>query len=197
MIGVSLLAYRVSGERAYLDRAERIADGVRRRWDGGRLAQQEPGFNAILSRYLLALWAETGESGYRQFVEDYADWAWERARDPAGDGFSFRPQGNASRAEQAVLGQAAMVQVFALLTWEPWRLLRLLAPGDSVGAATIGVGVATTAASLMGAVIPSRMTARGCGGAPLLLIRREPAVRPGPGGCCDLSSAPMTPFCIR
>ena len=194
MIGVSLLFHQVTGDPGYLERAEAIAEAALRRWGDGRLADQEPVFNAILSRYLLALWAQTGKSAYREFVAGYADWAWERVREPVGDAYSFVPRGNASRGEQAMLGQASMVQIFALLTWEPWRLRRVLTAVETVTTAA-DVGAASNAPSLMVASVSGRAVADNCGATASLLPRRGWVGMPGPGGCCAVVPRPAASLC--
>jgi uncharacterized protein YyaL (SSP411 family) len=165
VIGVALTFFRLSGNQAYLRHAEEIADASLRYWGQNRIAQDQPGFNAILCRYLLALWAQTGTQGYRRFVEDYADYAWRTLRDPLTDIFVFPLQGNAGQGEQAVLGQAAMVQINALLAWEPpTRLLRLVA-SDPVARA-----LAPPDVGVMAALLP-RSSVRAGGAGETFLLR--------------------------
>lgn len=125
MIGASLAMHRITGDGAYLRWAEGIAQASMRRWADDRLHEELPGFNAILCRYLLALWVQTGNSAYRRFVEEYADQAWHDVRGP-GDRFRFPLRGAQSEYEQALIGQAAIVQIEALLVWPAAALLRLV-----------------------------------------------------------------------
>ena len=121
MIGASLLLYRLNGNPAYLASAVRTADAAVREWSGGELRAQPPAFNALFARYLLQLWAETGTPAYRQLIEEYADELWETVRNPVTDVFSFE-----RRDVEPLLDQAAMVQLYAYLAWDPLLLRQLV-----------------------------------------------------------------------
>ena len=125
MIGAHLMLERVTGDRAWADAARRTADAMLRLYAVEGLGSQVPYFTALFARYLLPLWVRTGDARYRGFVEEYAAWAWTERRNPESDLFQFEFQPGASGIEQAILWQAAMVQVNALLTWTPIQL-RLL-----------------------------------------------------------------------
>ncbi len=114
-IGANVLLYRTTGDVGSLDRAKRIADAALDYYvHGGRLIGQPPSFNAIFFRNLLLLQAETGDAKYRQAIQTYADRVWAGNRDPATGLFRFDASGRAT-----LLDQGAMLQVFALLGWDP------------------------------------------------------------------------------
>ena len=99
----------------YLARAEAIAAKALRRY-AGAYERQPPAFNAILFRNLLQLHAATGDAELRERIRGamgtYADTAWATHRDRH-DRFRFGGGG------PTLLDQSAMVQVYALLAWDP------------------------------------------------------------------------------
>jgi hypothetical protein len=117
MIGANVLLARRDADSSmhYLARAEAIARRALRHY-GGRLDDQPPEFNAILFRNLLLLHAATDDGTLRvrirESMRDYADRAWSDHRDRR-DRFSFPGRG------ATLLGQSAMVQLLALLAWDP------------------------------------------------------------------------------
>jgi Glycosyl hydrolase family 76 len=118
MIGANVLLARraVAAERArHLRRAETLAARTLEHY-AGRLDRQPPAFNAILFRNLLLLDAATSDAGLqraiRSTIETYAEVAWSRARDRH-DRFRF------ARRSVTLLDQSAMVQIYALLAWDP------------------------------------------------------------------------------
>jgi hypothetical protein len=118
MIGANVLLARAAGDddsALYLARAEAIARKALRRY-AGEYHRQPAAFNAILFRNLLLLWAVTADAGLREEIHAamsaYADAAWTTARDRR-DRFRF------SRGGVTLLDQSAMVQVYALLAWNP------------------------------------------------------------------------------
>lgn len=107
MIGANVLFHRITGDRAYLARAEQIADTALAYYGAeGRLDAQPAIFNAILFRRLLS--DELDRPAYRATIQGYADRAWEQRRDPSTDLFPFDP----TKPDQ-FLDQAAMVQIYA------------------------------------------------------------------------------------
>ncbi len=116
MIGANLLlARRADTEAPYLGRAEAIAAKALRHYTGtydGRPAA----FNAILFRNLLQLHAATADAALRERIRGamsaYAGLAWAARRDRH-DRFRFGQGG------PTLLDQSAMVQVYALLAWDP------------------------------------------------------------------------------
>ncbi len=118
MIGANVLLARRAGseERSpYLARAEAIAARALRHY-AGAYEEQPPAFNAIFFRNLLQLHAATADPRLRQRIRAamraYAETAWTARRDRH-DRFRFARRG------PTLLDQSAMVQVYALLAWDP------------------------------------------------------------------------------
>ena len=118
MIGANVLLARRAGADAgapYLARAEAIAARALRHY-AGAYERQPAAFNAILFRNLLQLHAATADAGLRERIRGamgaYAEAAWTGRRDRH-DRFRF------GRGGPTLLDQSAMVQVFALLAWDP------------------------------------------------------------------------------
>ena len=128
MVGANVLLARQAGSEPggsvvagagaggpFLARAEAIAARALRHY-AGAYERQPPAFNAILFRNLLQLHAATGDTGLREQIRgamgDYAEAAWTAHRDRH-DRFRFR------RGGPTLLDQSAMVQVYALLAWDP------------------------------------------------------------------------------
>lgn len=124
MIGANVLLQRRrgGGPRApHLARAEAIARRALRHYEGS-LERQPPAFNAIFFRNLLLLHAATDDTELRTEIltamREYADHTWAQRRDRH-DRFHF-PNGGVT-----LLGQSAMVQLLALLAWDPEQYQRL------------------------------------------------------------------------
>ena len=118
MIGANVLLARHAGGDAgapYLARAEAIAARALCHYDRA-YESQPPAFNAILFRNLLQLHAATGDTGLRRRIRGamsaYAEAAWIARRDRH-DRFRF------GRGGPTLLDQSAMVQIYALLAWDP------------------------------------------------------------------------------
>jgi hypothetical protein len=118
MIGANvLLARGAAGEPAahHLGRAEAIARKALRHY-AGSYERHPPAFNAIFFRNLLLLHAATADVDLQRqvvtAVRGYADRAWVERRDRH-DLFRFSAGG------ASLLDQSAMVQVLALLAWDP------------------------------------------------------------------------------
>jgi hypothetical protein len=117
MIGLNVLLSRAAGTDPgpYASRAAAIARKALRHYDGG-YERQPAAFNAIFFRNLLQLHAATSDGALRADIiaalRGYADRAWSTHRD--GDD-SFRFAGR----PPSLLDQSAMVQVLALLAWDP------------------------------------------------------------------------------
>jgi Glycosyl hydrolase family 76 len=105
----------------YLARAEAIARNALGHF-AGRYGSQPPAFNAIFFRNLLLLHVATSDEVLRNEIVDamrgYVDWAWAEMRDRR-DRFHF-PNGGVT-----LLGQSAMVQLLALVAWDPTAYGRL------------------------------------------------------------------------
>jgi hypothetical protein len=118
MIGANVLLDRRDGSSQdyYLQRAEAIARKALRHFANGLYEPQPPAFNAIFFRNLLLLHAATGDAQLRTEIIDamraYTDRVWSQRRDRH-DRFHF------SRTGVTLLDQSAMVQLLALLAWDP------------------------------------------------------------------------------
>jgi hypothetical protein len=124
MVGANVLLDRRAGgaQAGYLARAEAIARKALRHFAGGGYESQPPAFNAIFFRNLLLLHAATGDAGLRTEIVEamraYADRAWSERRDRC-DRFHF------SRSGVTLLDQSAIVQLLALLAWDPGAYRKL------------------------------------------------------------------------
>jgi hypothetical protein len=115
MLGASALLFRATRDRRYLEHGQDVARAV---LEGMDLIRQPASFNCMLCRYLLLLASVGDESAARRYIEalrGYADWAWDTVRDPSTTLFPF----DGAAAPVTLLDQAAMVQVNALLAWDP------------------------------------------------------------------------------
>ncbi|MEV2210362.1 glycoside hydrolase family 76 protein [Streptomyces sp. NPDC050997] len=120
-VGVNVLLYEVTRDRAYLRRAERIAEAAYAYYvTQGRLFTQPVHFNSIFFKNLLLLESATKKDKYHQAMADYADQVWSTMRDPATGLVHF----NAAGGTEAIQ-QAAFAQVYAVLAWPraKWRTL--------------------------------------------------------------------------
>jgi rhamnogalacturonyl hydrolase YesR len=122
MLGAGVLLYRVTGKSEYLTDARHLADtalafcrtnpyssGSRGAYSGRAI------FNAIFFRNLLMLYAVNGNSVYLQKMQTYADAVW---RDPTVHDASTNLYHLSGESPYSLLDQAAMVQLFALLSWD-------------------------------------------------------------------------------
>jgi hypothetical protein len=121
MIGANVLLARQAATAPYLARAEEIAARALSHYT--RAYDRQPAaFNAILFRNLLQLHAASDDIGLRDriraTIHAYADAAWTANRDRH-DRFRF------SRGGPTLLDQSAMVQIYALLAWDPADYARL------------------------------------------------------------------------
>ncbi|MDF3290524.1 glycoside hydrolase family 76 protein [Streptomyces silvisoli] len=114
-VGVNTLLYQITGDREYLDRAQRIAGAAHSYFvTGGRLLGQPPYFNSIYFKNLLLLESVAGGHAYRDAMAEYGDTVWNRFRDSSTGLFRFE-----GSAQTETLQQAAMVQIYAVLAWPP------------------------------------------------------------------------------
>lgn len=118
MVGVNVLLARIHEDRRdmYIARAEAIARKSFGHFGAEGYDHQPPAFNAIFFRNLLLLHRVTRDEQLRAEITDrmrrYADGAWSRARDRH-DRFHLADGG------VTLLNQSALVQVLALLAWDP------------------------------------------------------------------------------
>jgi hypothetical protein len=124
MVGANVLFGRLAGgvRSDYVVRAEAIARKALRHFAGGGYERQPAAFNAIFFRNLLLLHAATGDTALRSQIvgamRAYTDRAWSKRRDGY-DCFHF------SRGGVTLLDQSAMVQLLALLAWDPGEYRKL------------------------------------------------------------------------
>ena len=109
MIAAGVRLYRATGERRYLADAEKTAEAAEAKIGDPLASGEPPVFLAIFYRDLEELTAEMPGRADRASVEQFADEAWARARDPKTGLFHFSGRG------PTLLDQAAMVQIYAQL----------------------------------------------------------------------------------
>ncbi|MEU9473183.1 glycoside hydrolase family 76 protein [Streptomyces avermitilis] len=120
-VGVNVLLHQVTRDRAYLRRAERIAEAAYAYYvTQGRLFTQPVYFNSIFFKNLLLLESATGKDKYHRAMADYADQVWSTMRDPATGLVHFNAPGGTEAIQQA-----AFAQIYAVLAWPraKWRTL--------------------------------------------------------------------------
>ncbi|HEU5424712.1 MAG TPA: glycoside hydrolase family 76 protein, partial [Nitrolancea sp.] len=119
MIGAYVLLYRLTGDQNDRQRAQAIANAALAFYvDGGRLDAQPPIFNAIFFENLQFLATVDANPRYTWEAQRYADWLWTTRRDPATNLFAGASEPGSS-ANDALLDQAAVIQLYARLAWDP------------------------------------------------------------------------------
>jgi Glycosyl hydrolase family 76 len=124
MVGLNVLLARARSrpEADHLGQAEAIARRALRALAGDRLARQPPAFNAIFFRNLLGLHAVTGDTRLREeihaAVRSYAEATSARV-------LSGR-RSRRVRMRTSLLDESAIVQLLALLAWDPETYDRLV-----------------------------------------------------------------------
>ncbi|MET7451398.1 glycoside hydrolase family 76 protein [Streptomyces sp. NPDC005574] len=120
-VGVHVLLYQATHDRAYLRQAERIAEAAYDYYvTQGRLHTQPVFFNSIFFKNLLLLASVTRDGAYPQAMADYADQVWSTMRDPATGLVHFDTAGGTQAIQQA-----ALAQIYAVLAWPSakWKTL--------------------------------------------------------------------------
>jgi Glycosyl hydrolase family 76 len=116
MIGAGALLYQATGNQSYLDESYLSAQAALGYFSLEALGSEgapAPAFASIFFRNLLYLeWILRSNAG-RQLAQEYVNWAWEGLRQPSGLFLSAEGKGI------SLLGQAAIVQVYALLSTNP------------------------------------------------------------------------------
>ncbi|HUA05911.1 MAG TPA: glycoside hydrolase family 76 protein [Solirubrobacteraceae bacterium] len=125
MIGANVLMARLEQppqDVVYLDRAEAIARKSLTHFSEDEYIRQPAAFNAIFFRNLLLLHHATRDATLRTDIIDtirnYTDHAWDRTRDRH-DRFHL------SNGGVTLLNQSAIVQLLALLAWDPSAYVKL------------------------------------------------------------------------
>jgi hypothetical protein len=117
-IGVNLLLHQATGEAKYLAEAKRIAEASFEHFvTQKRLDHHSIPFNAIWFKNLLLLESVTGGTRYGDAMRDYAARMWRENRDPK-TGLFVRPS-YPHRGEIHLIDQGAMLQILAVLAWDP------------------------------------------------------------------------------
>lgn len=112
MLGANVLLYEITGEKPYLDEAERIADRALEYFGREGLFEEDMAFAAIFFKNLLLLQNVDSDPRYRRAMQAYADAIWNRARDPETN--LIRRD---SDSPTHLLQQSAFVQINAALAW--------------------------------------------------------------------------------
>jgi hypothetical protein len=118
MVGANVLLARRGGtaHAQYLTRAEAIARKALRYFAQSGYQRQPAGFNAIFFRNLLLLHEATRDAELRaeiiEGIRGYVGYAWDERRDRRG--LIHLPNGGVT-----LLNQSAIVQLLALLAWDP------------------------------------------------------------------------------
>lgn len=121
-VGVNVLLYEITHDRRYLREAQRIARAANQYFGATTLDAQPPYFNSIYFQNLLLLGAVSHDGSYRHELADYAQRMWTTHRDAATGLFHFAAAGD---PHTQMIEQAAMVQIYAVLSWPPNAYLRL------------------------------------------------------------------------
>jgi hypothetical protein len=126
MIGALVQRYRLSGDAESLHLAERVARQALATF--GDFTGQPPSFNAMCFQHMLMLHSASRDAELQhamtERMRDYADWTWGRdtgARDVATDLFYFSDGGRPVVGQQParLQDQGALLQLYALLAWDP------------------------------------------------------------------------------
>jgi uncharacterized protein YyaL (SSP411 family) len=113
-VGVNVLFYEVTGDGSYLREAERIANAALAYYGTSSIYNQPAYFNSIFFKNLLLLQSTDHNQTYARAMQTYADTVWETNRDAQTGLFHF-----SGSTETQLLEQAAMTQIYAVLSWEP------------------------------------------------------------------------------
>jgi hypothetical protein len=110
-VGVNVLLYQATHDRAYLREAERVAEAAYTYYvTQGRLYAQPVYFNSIFFKNLLLLESVRGGDRYDKAMAAYADQVWSTMRNPVTGLVQFDAAGTTQSIQQA-----AFVQVLAVL----------------------------------------------------------------------------------
>jgi hypothetical protein len=132
MLGAHVARYRASSDVASLRSAEAIARTTLDTF--GDFQGHPPSFNAMCFQNLLSLCAFSSDVALHAAVtgalHTYADWTWSDAtgaRDPQTNLFYFSDSGAPNRGQQTarLQDQGAMLQLYALLDWNPTDYVHL------------------------------------------------------------------------
>jgi hypothetical protein len=113
-VGVNVLLYQITGDNAYLQEAERIANAALTYYGTSGLYNQPAYFNSIFFKNLLLLQSVNHNRDYVNAMQAYADSVWQNNLDTSTGLFHF-----SGSAQTQLLEQAAMIQIYAVLSWSP------------------------------------------------------------------------------
>ncbi len=120
MIATNVREYRKTGQVGYLSDAEALANAALNTFTESEYLNTQPAaFNAIFFRGLLVLYSATADAALQsqilQTIETYANDAWNYYRTSQG---LFRFPSSSGSGYQ-LLDQGAMLQIYAMLAWNP------------------------------------------------------------------------------
>jgi uncharacterized protein YyaL (SSP411 family) len=119
MIAANVREYQKTGDPAYLAEAEAIARTALSTFNESYYINHSAAFNAIYFRGLLILYSVTSDTNLQaeiiQAIQTFADDAWNNHRTSSGL-FSFA---SSSGAGYQLLDQGALLQIYAMLAWNP------------------------------------------------------------------------------
>jgi predicted alpha-1,6-mannanase (GH76 family) len=113
-VGVNVLLYEVTGDGIYLQRAKHLADAALAFYGNTNIYKQPAFFNSIFFKNLLLLQSVDHNQLYVRAMQTYADTVWNNYRDPQTGLFHF-----GGSTETQLLEQAAMTQIYSVLSWNP------------------------------------------------------------------------------
>lgn len=118
MIQSAVRLYKATGDKHYLNDAERLAEGsfafyVKYTDNGVPYIKDLPWFVVVLFRGYQELYEVTGNSKYIDAIIASADWAWKHARDKAGLIYNDWT-GNAEEADKPkwLLDESCMIELY-------------------------------------------------------------------------------------
>jgi hypothetical protein len=121
MISVNVREYQKTGNPAYLADAEAIANTALSTFNEAYYIGHSAAFNAIFFRGLLVLYSVITDTNLQssiiQTIQTYADDAWNNHR--ASNGLFSFPYVSPSGTGYQLLDQGAMLQIYAMLAWNP------------------------------------------------------------------------------
>jgi len=119
MIAANVREYQKTGNSAYLSDAEAIANTALSTFNETYYINHSAAFNAIFFRGLLVPYSVTGDTVLKtniiQTIQTYANDAWNNHRSSQGL-FSFA---SSHGTGYQLLDQGAMLQIYAMLAWNP------------------------------------------------------------------------------
>ncbi len=116
VIRANALLFQLTGDKAALAEAGRVADSALRRWadpQTGRFGDDAL-FNHLLAESLLTLSRADHNPRWRDAVVRHADWTFSHLRDPSDGGYWTKPN-TAAGDRKTLINNAAVARLFWLL----------------------------------------------------------------------------------